>query len=205
MNGGVCSHRSLHIKWREKMEIWKGIKGYEVKYQVSNGGRVRSLKTGIYMKPQVRKHGYLGVQVHGNGKNARRSETLSIHRCVAEAFIPNPDGKAEVNHINEDKTDNRVENLEWVTHQENSAHATRGERIGKANKNNPLNSSSVGQYDMDGNLIATYPSIHEAMRQTGIPIGCIWSVCEGKTKQSRGYRWEYINKTTNKTKRITRK
>lgn len=175
-------------------EIWKDVKGYEGLYQVSNLGRVKSLIRNKVLSPLNRQHGYQAVQLHGKGGNARGFKSFSIHRLVAEAFIPNPENKPEVNHINEDKSDNRVENLEWMTHQENSAHATRGTRIGKANKNNPLTSSSVVQLTLDEKEIATYPSIHEAMRNTGIPIGCIWSACEGKTKQAHGYKWRYIVK-----------
>lgn len=173
------------------MELWKDIKGYEGRYQVSNMGNVRSLKTNIILSPINRQHGYKGVMLYGNGGHKRGFKTFSVHRLVAEAFVPNPLGKEEVNHINEDKTDNRAVNLEWMTHKENASHATRGERIGKANTNNPKRSVPVAQYTLDGEFVAEYPSIQEAHRKTGINTGSIWSVCEGKTRKSGGYKWTY--------------
>lgn len=102
-------------------EIWRDIDGYDGLYQVSNFGRVKSFK---YKTPRILKltpypNGYLRVDLHYNGA----VKSASVHRLVAEAFIPNPDGKPEVNHINGDKTDNHVENLEWATRTENVQHA----------------------------------------------------------------------------------
>ena len=98
------------------MEIWKEIKGYEGLYEVSSEGRVKSTgkKKGI-MRPGTSK-GYLKV---GLTKDGIRS-MFRVHRLVAEAFIPNPDNKPEVDHINGDRKDNRVENLRWMTHKENN-------------------------------------------------------------------------------------
>ena len=98
------------------MEIWKEIKGYEGLYEVSSEGRVNSLgrKPGI-MRPGTSK-GYLKV---GLTKDGIRS-MFRVHRLVAEAFIPNPDNKPEVDHINGDRKDNRAENLRWMTHKENN-------------------------------------------------------------------------------------
>ena len=108
------------------MEIWKNIKGFENKYQVSNLGNIKSLNyevefgknkriiKGKILKFNFHKRGYSYVHV---GKKR------TVHRIVAENFIPNPFNKQFVNHINGIKTDNRVENLEWVTHSENCIHA----------------------------------------------------------------------------------
>lgn len=105
-------------------EIWKDIKEYEGIYQVSNLGRVKSLKhskEGKLLKGRVTGKGYLSVALFRN--SVRKSN--SIHRLVAEAFIPNPENKPEVNHIDENKLNNDVSNLEWVTSKENSNHGTR--------------------------------------------------------------------------------
>lgn len=104
------------------MEIWKPIVGINDKYEVSNLGRVRSLgyKTPLIFKPRFYlRSEYLLVRLTVDGKR----KYFSIHRLVAEAFIPNPDNKPCVNHINGIKTDNRVKNLEWVTRSENQYHA----------------------------------------------------------------------------------
>lgn len=135
-------------------EIWKPVVGFETRYEVSNMGRIRSLphetlierkkgkpyilkKKGAYVIPQPRRHGYMAVWLYGNGgNNGRAGKQYSVHRIVAEAFIPNPNNYAEVNHINEDKTDNRACNLEWCSHVQNSNHGTRGERIGAWHREN---------------------------------------------------------------------
>ena len=101
------------------MEKFKDIKGYEGKYQVSNLGNVKSLiGKGRVLKP-LKHNGYLVAQLSKNGSHKRHK----THRLVALTFIPNPLNKSEVNHINGNKTDNRLENLEWVTHRENTIHA----------------------------------------------------------------------------------
>jgi len=112
------------------MEIWKNVKGYEGYYQVSNKGRVRSIDRvipdGRKYKGCIRvlcndKDGYPYVVLAKNGKN----KTLKIHRLVATTFIPNPQNKYAINHIDGNKENNSVENLEWVTQSENELHAHR--------------------------------------------------------------------------------
>lgn len=102
------------------MEIFKDIKGYEGLYQISNLGRVKSLK--------FEKHRILKIGITYNGYNVIYLKNINvkinlIHRLIAQAFIPNPDDKRTVNHINGDKTDNRIVNLEWATYSENCQHA----------------------------------------------------------------------------------
>ena len=121
-------------------EEWRAIKGYENLYEVSNLGRVRSLeryvksKTGTrivkerILKPVNVGSGYLGVGLYKEGK----VRIIYVHRLVAQAFIPNPNNLPEVNHKDENKTNNRVENLEWCTREYNMSHGTRSERAGKA-------------------------------------------------------------------------
>lgn len=99
-------------------EIWKPVRGYKGYYEVSNLGNVKSLKSGVVMKPQTNNSGYLCLNLSLKGKQRSRL----IHRLVASAFIKNPEKKKEVNHIDMDKTNNTVNNLEWVTREENLNH-----------------------------------------------------------------------------------
>ena len=102
-------------------EVWKAIPGYEGHYDVSDQGRVRSLKSNCFLKPNLMNHGYTCVHLYNGGKRSRR--VFTVHKLVATAFAANPMYRGEVNHKNFNKTDNRVENLEWVTRSENVAHA----------------------------------------------------------------------------------
>jgi len=103
------------------MEIWKPIPGYEGQYDVSNIGRVLSVRTNKPLKPNIMNHGYACVHLYSGGKHTRVVKT--IHQLVAQVFIPNPAACREVNHKNFLRRDNRIENLEWVTRKENVAHA----------------------------------------------------------------------------------
>ncbi len=100
-------------------EIWKEIDGFDGQYLISNLGRVKSIKSNKILSYSKHSRGYLKVCLSFCGK----SKKYYAHRLVAQAFIPNPDNKREVNHINGIKTDNSVKNLEWVTSKENNAHA----------------------------------------------------------------------------------
>ena len=183
-------------------EIWKDIEGYESLYQVSNLGRVKSLarNTGNQyanadriLKQKVCKTGYMSV---GLVKD-KRQKHFFVHRLVAMAFIPNPDNLPQVNHKDEDKTNNCVENLEWCTIQHNmlwGSHIKSYERI--INKpNRPDLSKPVLQYTLDGKLINKYPSISEAERQTNIKNTHISGCCQNKYgyKTAGGYLWRYAS------------
>lgn len=159
------------------MGIWRDAPGYD-EYQVSSEGNIKSLKCGRekLLKLGVDKDGYLQVSLWKDGKRKMKK----VHRLVAKAFIPNPLGLPQVNHKDEDKTNNRVENLEWCTHEYNMNYGTRIERTSK----------KVYQYTLDGRLIKIWPSAAEAGRN-GFNAGHITDCCNGKRKTHKGFIWQY--------------
>lgn len=182
-------------------EIWKEIPRYNGAYLISNFGNMKSTERYCYHgdKPWLVKErllskvvghtGYIEYQVTYNKKH--RSE--KAHRLVAEAFIPNPENKPQVNHIDGNKQNNRVENLEWCTNGENSKHAFRT-GLNHANYT-PSNSRKILQINKDTNeIIAKYPSINAALRHFNLPItkrANIVECCKGKQKTGYGYKWKY--------------
>ena len=177
--------------------MWKTL-DFNPLYEVSTDGKVRKIKNNFYPKFCKDKDGYLSCSLSfGDGTKKK----YRVHRLVAMAFIPNPEGKLEVNHINSIRDDNRVENLEWSTRQENEKHAYRDGRHpelrAKARENLlkyavPAASKPVRQLDLDSNEIARYPSIAEASRQTNINHRNISLVCSGERRTAGGYKWERI-------------
>ena len=170
-------------------EIWKDIKGYEGLYQVSNMGNVRSLnyhQTGQIqiLRPWATTGGYLRVNLRKDGKGKNQA----VHRLVAQAFIPNPNGFTEINHKDEDKTNNRMENLEWCDRIYNLNYGTRSERSAHARRNHPRRSKQVLCVETG----AVYPSGREAERKTGLFNGSISKACLGKHKTAGGFHWEYV-------------
>ena len=173
------------------IEIWKDIKDYEGLSQVSNLGRVKSLGNGrTYKTSRIRKlyknkYGYLQVQLCKDGKR----KWFRVNRLVATAFLDNPEGKTEVNHIDEDKTNNRVDNLKWEWHKDNINHGTRNERVSKAMTNGKL-SKPVLQLSLSGALIREWPSVAECGRN-GFNIGHVAACCRGEEKTHKGFRFMY--------------
>lgn len=168
------------------MEIWKDIKGYEGLYQVSNLGRVRSLnyrKTGItkILKDSKKSERYCKVCLVKDGMEYR----VRTHRIVAETFIPNPENKREVDHINTNTKDNRVCNLRWVDRKENCNNPnTIKKHI------NGKNSKQILQYTISGEFVREWPSSSECGRN-GFDNSSVIKCCRGKLKQFKGFQWKY--------------
>lgn len=187
------------------MEIWKNIEGYE-NYRVSNLGRVKSLnyrRTGRkeILKCYKDRNGYLIISLsQGKGKN----NWFLVHRLVAQAFIPNPDNKPQVDHINTDRTDNRVENLRWCTREENmnnpltrkvlseSQLGVKSHMYGKFGKQHH-HSIPILQFTKDGILVKKWDCIIDAARELSINQSNICSHLKGKRKTIGGYVWKYYD------------
>lgn len=179
-------------------EIWKDIEGYEGLYQVSNMGRVKSLERKVphwsgertvkerILKLGMDRGGYLQVNLYACGK----LKTHKVHLLVCEAFHDNLENKKDVNHINENKTDNRVCNLEWLTRKENINFGTRSARAGKAIAKTL--SKPVGQYTLHGELIKVWQSTNEVERKTGFHRSSISRVANGNRKQAYNFIWKYV-------------
>lgn len=161
-------------------EIWKDIEGYEGLYQISNLGNVKTLNynhTGKekILKPKKDKYGYLEVGLYKEGKR----KIYKIHRLVAEAFIPNPNKLPEVNHKDENKTNNHITNLEFCDRKYNCNYGTRNEKLSKQ-----VMCLETG---------VVYPSTMEVQRQFGFRNSDISLTCNGKQQTAYGFHWKYVN------------
>lgn len=137
------------------------------------------------LKPGKNTGGYLQIKLCKNGKR----KIFTIHRLVAETFIPNPDNLLCINHKDENKENNRVENLEWCTYEYNNNYGTIKQRISKANTNGKC-SKPVIQFSKSGEFIREWPSMMECGRN-GFNYKSICSCCQGKLKSADGFIWRY--------------
>lgn len=180
-----------------KTEVWTEIYEYENDYKISNYGHIYSKKNNSIINGYITKAGYNRVKLYKNGI----SHSYAVHRLVALHFIPNPGKKNEVNHINGNKLDNRVENLEWVTSAENTRHAWKN-KLASADKKQ----KKVYKYDLNGNFIEEYGSLQKAAKSVGGVKGAhsnISNCCYGKRNKAYGFLWSFnkeikINKYQNK-------
>lgn len=175
------------MKENEIIEEWRPICGYEGLYEVSNMGRIKSLKFGKekILKFGKRPNGYLYV----NLCKEKKMKTFRVHRLVGNAFLENPNGYRCYNHKNEIKTDNRVENLEPCTHKYNSNYGTSIQRRVEKQRNGVL-SKQVYQYDKNHNLIKIWQSTMECGRN-GFNQGNVAACCRGELKHYKNYLWSY--------------
>jgi hypothetical protein len=183
-------------------ETWKEIPGFDGRYEVSSHGRIRTYSNGRWgnkthgriMTLKRNPAGYSFVALHkpfGGGK----CEYHMVHRLVAKMFIPNPENKETVNHIDGNKTNNNVENLEWATHSENSIHAVRTGLSTPSQRQNDVTiqrcSIPVIMLDKNMNLLANYENAKQASIQTGTDHSSIIKCCRGKLRTANGFVWRY--------------
>lgn len=166
-------------------EVWSNVKGYEGLYLISTYGRAISAprngtkKEWHFMSPHYTRGGYIQYELSKNNK----VKAYKAHRMVADAFLLNPENKREVNHIDGDKHNNRLDNLEWATTKENQLHAAYV--LGKGLK-------AVKQISKEGKLIRVWQSIKEASETLGIQAPDISSASNGTRKSAGGYIWQPV-------------
>ena len=183
-------------------EIWKDVVGYEQFYQVSNKGRIRRKKDSFVYKPRTFTNGYKNVLLYKDGKWSRTGgKSELVHRLVALAFIPNPNNYPQVNHKDENKSNNFVDNLEWCTREYNNNYGTAKARMMEKQ------SYPVVQANLDGSFVKLWPSARSAQR-TGLYYQCNISRCanhEGNNRTHKGYLWIYREEYEEKYGKLTEK
>ena len=162
----------------ENKEVWRDCKGYEGKYQVSNQGRVWSVKNQKYLKLGIDKDGYCGVVLYAKNGKAKDEK---VHRLVALAFLPNPDKLPQVNHKDENPSNNCVDNLEWCTNKYNVNYGTRNKRAGEKNSR-PVICLELNK---------PFKSMTEAAEALNVHHSLIYACCNGIQKTTGGYHFKY--------------
>lgn len=174
------------------MSSWKPIKNYP-NYIISDSGIVKNITRNKILSFDCGQ--YLRVTLYREGS----SKKFLVHRLVAETFIPNPNNFPEVNHIDGNKRNNSVYNLEWVSHSENLKHAYKNglahstefsKFLGKRLK--PLLEKKIGMFTLDNKLVRTFNSVKEASSFTGASSSCISSAANGRQRTCRNFIWKYL-------------
>lgn len=165
-----------------KME-WKTVIEYD-HYEVNQLGQIRHKQRKVILNPRFNAgYGYVNFNINGKRKN------FAVHRIVANAFIPNPEYKPEVNHKDLNKANNNIDNLEWVSSSENKVHSY-------AQPTRKIAGKRINQYSKNGIFIKEWTSISEAARFMNCTVGAISNCCLGRTKTSMGYKWSFVESST---------
>ena len=175
-------------------EEWRDVENYEGKYQISNLGRLRSFVRSIeprVIAPHYDKDGYIMYYLFRDGK----SHIKKAHRLVAIAFIPNNDNLPQINHKDENKTNNRVSNLEWCSNLYNNRYSTKRQRQSFYAMYQGHFLRKIRQYSLEGVFIKEHISSRMAERETGVKHQNIIEVCKGAQRQAKGYLCCYANDT----------
>ena len=191
----------METLFSHSINTWKCIDGWDG-YEINQNGEVRSyrnnygniIKIPHIIKPQLNNNGYYTVHLHSKTKR----KILTVHRLVAITYIPNPNKKPQVNHKNGIKTDNRIENLEWVTCSENIRHAfNTGLKFPSKSiyylGHIPVTCKIVNKFSLNGEFLEQYKSLHDAERNTGINCSHICDSISGKRNMAGGFKWSYSN------------
>lgn len=155
-------------------EVWKDVVGYEGKYKVNNRGNIIN-RRGREVRPEVSQRGYLRVRLCCNNKKTN----YKVHRIVAQAFIPNPNFLPQIDHINGNKQDNRIENLRWVDNITNN----------NSYKEPTISRQPVAVVNGEGVILMCFHSIREASRRVGVSRHGIMAACKGIQKTAGGHKW----------------
>lgn len=185
------------------MENWKDIENYKGLYQISDCGRIKSLERDIYrqngtfyrhveekiLASNLDRGGYQYVKLYKNGEGKK----MLVHRLVAKAFIPNPENKPQINHRDEVKTNNVVENLEWCSAKENANYGTRNKRIIQNRRYLKLGDNPRARAVFCVELNKTFDCAKRVEEELGIYQSAICNVCKGKLKTTGGFHWRYVD------------
>ena len=156
----------------------KDIKGYEGLYAITSCGKVWSYRNECFLKPYLNKKGYMRVCLRKDGEK----KMYSLHRLVAEAYLPNPENLPEINHKDENKTNNCLQNLEWCDHKYNINYGTCITKSSNSRK------KPILQYDLDGNFIRDWGCTTDVGQEVKKGIN---NCLKGRAKSAYGYKWKY--------------
>lgn len=182
---------AIEKAWIKPKKEWKDIPNYEGLYQASTEGEIKSYYTGKILKQEISKNGYCKFMLCKN----RKRKLYSVHRLIAMTFIENPNNYPIINHMDSNKTNNCVSNLEWCTQKYNMQHAytyicIKPTWLGKKGKLHP-SSVKIEQYDLNDNFIKTWNSMMDIKRILNIDCSNISKCCKGKYHTVGGYKWKY--------------